>query len=168
MIVDKVWKWTNTVRVGLDARSSHSQRQSTFPDNVCSYCPPCHGVLHYTTLWKFDYFFVFLEIFFPSVSCKMKKRNEKTNTGEGSTVILGWTLETCAENFPCHQRMHVYNLYAKKSGRTWRIGGSQIWSRTGGDSILCRVCWTHTQKCSRSVTTSTSPHPGKTMPSVII
>ena len=29
-----------------------------------------------------DYFFVFLEIFFPSL-CKMKKRNEKTNTGEG-------------------------------------------------------------------------------------
>ncbi len=64
MIVDKVWKLTNTVRVGLDDRSSHAQRQSTFPDNVCSYCPPCHGVLHYTTLRKFDYFFVFLEIFF--------------------------------------------------------------------------------------------------------
>ena len=45
MIVDKVWKLTNTVRVGLDARSSHTQRQSTFPDNVYSYCPPvslCH------------------------------------------------------------------------------------------------------------------------------
>jgi hypothetical protein len=60
MIVDKVWKLTNTVRVGLDARSSHTQRQSTFPDNVYSYCPPCHGVLHYyenlTTFlffWKF-------------------------------------------------------------------------------------------------------------------
>ena len=47
MIVDKVWKLTNAVKVGLDARSSHTQRQSTFPDNVCSYCPPCHGVLHY-------------------------------------------------------------------------------------------------------------------------
>ncbi len=34
-------------------------------------------------------------------------------------------------------------------------------------SILCRVCWTHTQKCSRSMTTSTSLHPGKTMSSVI-
>jgi hypothetical protein len=44
MIVDKVWKLTNTVRVGLDDRSSHTQRQSTFPDNVYSYCPPCHGV----------------------------------------------------------------------------------------------------------------------------
>ncbi len=40
MIVDKVWKLTNTVRVGLDARSSHTQTQSTFPDTVCSYCPP--------------------------------------------------------------------------------------------------------------------------------
>ena len=39
---------------------------------------------------------------------------------------LGWALETCAENFPCHQRMPVSNLYAKTSGRTWRIGGSQI------------------------------------------
>ena len=53
MIVDKVWKLTNTVRVGLDARSSHAQRQSTFPDNVCSYCPPCHGVLHYENLTTF-------------------------------------------------------------------------------------------------------------------
>ncbi len=75
---------------------------------------------------------------------------------------LGWSLETCAENFPCHQRNTVSNMYAKTSGRTWRIGGSQIWTRTGRDSTLCRVCWTHTQKCSRSVTTSTSPHPGKT------
>ena len=39
---------------------------------------------------------------------------------------LGWALETCAENFPCHQRMPASNLYAKTSGRTWRIGGSQI------------------------------------------
>jgi hypothetical protein len=100
----------------------------------------------------------------PSVSCKMKKRNEKTITGEGgngkrsrtvsddaggkflsdtstsvreqcvgesstgakSTVILGWALETCTENVPCDQHMPVSNLYAKTSGRTWRIGGSQI------------------------------------------
>ncbi len=34
--------------------------------------------------------------------------------------------ETCAENLPCHQRMPVSNQYAKTSGRTWRIGGSQI------------------------------------------
>ena len=33
MIVEKVWKLTNTVRDGLDARSSHAQRQSSFPDN---------------------------------------------------------------------------------------------------------------------------------------
>ena len=39
---------------------------------------------------------------------------------------LGWALEMCAENFPCHHRMSVSNLYAKTSGRTWRIGGSQI------------------------------------------
>ena len=54
--VDKVWKLTNTVRVGLDARSSHAQRQSTFPDNVCSYCPPCHGVSHYENLTTFLFF----------------------------------------------------------------------------------------------------------------
>ena len=72
MIVDKVWKLTNTVRVGLDARSSHAQRQSIFPDNVFSYCPPCHGVLHYENLTTF---FVFLEVFFPSLSKRgMKKR----------------------------------------------------------------------------------------------
>jgi hypothetical protein len=134
MIVDKVWKLTNTVRFGLDDRSSHTR------DNPLS------------------------RIMCPSVSCKMKKRNEKTITGEGgngkrsrtvsddaggkslsdtstsareqcvgerstgakSTVILGWVLETCAENFPCHQYMPVSNLYVKTSGRTWRIGGSQI------------------------------------------
>jgi hypothetical protein len=53
------------------------------------------------------------------------------------------TLETCSENFPCHQSMSVSSLYAKTSERIWRIGGSQMWARTGRDSILCRVCWTH-------------------------
>ena len=38
---------------------------------------------------------------------------------------LDWALETCTENFPCHQCMSVSNLYTKTSGRTWRIGGSQ-------------------------------------------
>jgi hypothetical protein len=37
MIVDEIWKLTNVVRVRLAPRSSHSQRQTTFPDNVCSY-----------------------------------------------------------------------------------------------------------------------------------
>jgi hypothetical protein len=37
MIVDKIWKLTNTVKVGLAPRSSHSQRQATFQDNVCSW-----------------------------------------------------------------------------------------------------------------------------------
>ncbi len=57
-------------------------------------------------------------------------------------------LETWAENFPCHQYIPVSNLYAKTSEGTWRIDGSQIWTRTGRDSILCRVCWTHSQKFS--------------------
>jgi hypothetical protein len=45
MTVDKIWKLTNVVRFRLAPRSSHSQRQATFPDNVCSYSPPvtvCH------------------------------------------------------------------------------------------------------------------------------
>ena len=62
MIVDKVWKLTNTSRVGLDARSSHAQRQSTFPDNVCSYCPPCHVVSHYENLTTFLFFWEFFLI----------------------------------------------------------------------------------------------------------
>ena len=40
MIVDKIWKLTNTVRVTLAPRSSQSQRQTTFQDNVCSFPPP--------------------------------------------------------------------------------------------------------------------------------
>ena len=43
MIVDKIWKLTNVVRVGavgLAPRSSYSRRQDAFPDNVCSYSPP--------------------------------------------------------------------------------------------------------------------------------
>ncbi len=56
MIVDKVWKLTNTVRVGLDARSSHAQTQSSFPDTVCSYYTTCHGVLHYENLTTFLFF----------------------------------------------------------------------------------------------------------------
>jgi hypothetical protein len=82
MIVDNVWKLTSTVRVGLDARSSHGKRQSTsttFPDNVCSYCPPCHGVSH---TMKIYYFFVFFKKKFHP-RAKMVKRNDKTNTGEG-------------------------------------------------------------------------------------
>jgi hypothetical protein len=47
IIVDKIGKLTHEVRVGLAPRSSHSQRQATFPDNVCSYSPPvtvCHTI----------------------------------------------------------------------------------------------------------------------------
>jgi hypothetical protein len=45
-----------TVRVGLDPRSSHAQRQSTFPDNVCSYYPPCDVVSHHENLTTFLFF----------------------------------------------------------------------------------------------------------------
>ena len=40
MIVDKIWKLTNSVRVGLTPRSSPTERQVTFSENVCSYFPP--------------------------------------------------------------------------------------------------------------------------------
>ena len=61
MIVDKIWKLTNVVRVGLAPRSSHSQRQATFQDNVCSYSPlvtVCHTM-------KIGLHFVFVEFFLP-------------------------------------------------------------------------------------------------------
>ena len=83
MIVDKVWKLTNTVRVGLDARSSHAQTQSTLPDTVCSHCPPCHGVFHYENLTTF----------LKKISKKiMEKRNEKSNTGEAGKDKRGRTV----------------------------------------------------------------------------
>jgi hypothetical protein len=81
---------------------------------------------------------------------------------------LGWVLETCTDNFPCHQTMSVSNQYSKTSGREWRIGWSKIWMRKGRDSILCRVYWTPSQKWSRFVTTSVVPHPEKTIPSVLV
>ena len=49
MIVDKIWKLTNVVRVRLVPRSSHSYRQATFLDNVCEVSSPplqllCHAL----------------------------------------------------------------------------------------------------------------------------
>ena len=88
MIVDNVWKLTNTVRVGLDARSSHTQRQSTFPDNVCSYGPPCHGVSHYENWTTFLFFSEKNSI----PRTKMVKRNDKRNTGEGGKGKKGRTV----------------------------------------------------------------------------
>ena len=63
MIVDKIWKLTNVVRVVHAPWSSHSLRQATFPDNVCSYLPPV-TVCYYKILsdtgknasyWKKEY-----------------------------------------------------------------------------------------------------------------
>ncbi len=62
MIVDKIWKLTNAVRVGLAHRSSNSQKQVFFPDNVCSYCPPCHGVSHYENLTPFCFPWIFFRM----------------------------------------------------------------------------------------------------------
>ena len=80
MIVDKIWKLTNAVRVGLAPRSSHAQRQATFPDNVCSYSPPV-TVCHYENLTTFCFSSFFFK---PQETARaMGKRAEKTNTGEG-------------------------------------------------------------------------------------
>ena len=92
MIVDNVWKLTNTVRVGLDARSSHAQRHSSFPDNVCSCCPPCHGVSHYENSKKNRLLSCFFYKNNSIPSAKMVKRNDKTNTGEGGKGKRGRTV----------------------------------------------------------------------------
>jgi hypothetical protein len=44
MIVDKVWKITNTVSLRRVPRSSHTQRQTTFPDKCVLMFSPCHVV----------------------------------------------------------------------------------------------------------------------------
>ncbi len=182
MIVDKVWKLTNTVRPGLDwILGPHTQRDSPLSRVMCDpIAPPvtvCYTmkicVFMVCLLTTFCLFFWRKKI--PSVA-KMVKSMEKRirervskEKGEGLSRMIQtgnlWVTRlrpcvdnvTSGENFPCHQHMSVSNLYVRTSGRTWRICGSQIWVRTGRDSILCRVCWTHTQKCSRSVTKSTSP-----------
>ena len=92
MIVDNVWKLTNTVRVGLDARSSHAQRQSSFPDNVCFCCPPCHGVSHYENSKKNRLLSCFFSKTISIPRAKIVKRNDKTNTGEGVKGKKGSTV----------------------------------------------------------------------------
>ena len=77
MIVDIVWKLTNTVRVGLDDRSSHTQRQSTFPDNVCSYCTPCHGHSVTQTIRLLFCFSGLFFLFFPSSIFLFSLQNEE-------------------------------------------------------------------------------------------
>jgi hypothetical protein len=42
-------------------------------------------------------------------------------------------------SFMNYQCMSVSNMYVKTSGRTWRIGGSQIWTRTGRDEKFLRT-----------------------------
>ena len=75
MIVDKVWKLTNTVSVGVDPWSSHTHRQTTFPDECVFLLPPCHVVSY----WKFDYCLFSWNFFFkPRGKC-----DEQTQTGEG-------------------------------------------------------------------------------------
>jgi hypothetical protein len=72
-------------------KTSHSQTQSTFPDNVCSYCPPYHVVSHYENLTTFLFFWKFF--FNPQQSARESrvKSDEKTNTGEGGISKRGRT-----------------------------------------------------------------------------
>ena len=81
MIVDKIWKLTNTVRVGLDPRSSHSQRQTTFLDNLCSYL------------------FVFLECFLIPRNCSPTQyQTHCNNEYVGLRFFSRWDLyQTCTD-----------------------------------------------------------------------
>jgi hypothetical protein len=67
MIVDKVWKLTNTVRVGLDARS--------------------RCVTPSVTLCKFDSFFVFLE-FLEDTHKRTHTHHSPTNTKTNTLEVL--------------------------------------------------------------------------------
>jgi hypothetical protein len=92
MILDNVWKLTNTVRVGLDARYSHTQRQSTFPDNVCSCCPPCHGVSHCEN-WTLFLFFV-LKNCIPRPEHMIRVFNEQWEKRMFRATLSRWELTT--------------------------------------------------------------------------
>ena len=114
MIVDNVWKLTNTVRVGLDARSSHAQRQSTFPDNVCSYCPPCHGHSVTQKIWLLFCFSGIFFLFFPSSIFLFSQNEEEDWPNEyGRLTCVGgfWTppwLTWCG-----------LNKHLRSSGKRW-------------------------------------------------
>ena len=57
-------------------------------DNVCSYCPPCHGVSHCENWTTFLFFLKIYSI----PRAKMVKMNDKTNTGEGGKGKKGRTV----------------------------------------------------------------------------
>ena len=136
MIVEKVWKLTNTVRVGLDPRSSHTQRQTTFPDECVLLLPP----LSRCVALKIWLLFVFLEFFWPpkKLLVQMGKRDEQTNTGEGgkgkrvrttsddgSSVVWDLYRLTCSGSFwtpPwltwCWLNKHLQSSWKRSTNRT--------------------------------------------------
>jgi hypothetical protein len=85
MIVDNVWKLTNTVRVGLDARSSHAQRQSTFPDNVCSYCHTGEGAAIRTSVNIFE-----VSKRDKPQYCVDKVKDKRRNKNNNLEFLIGW------------------------------------------------------------------------------
>ncbi len=110
MILDKVWKLTNTVRVGLDARSSHTQRQSTFPDHVCSYCPPCHVVSHYENLTTFLIFWKFFSI---PISDDVGGKS-LSETYKSVWTICGWEIHRFEINCDTHQCEHIWGVQERQ------------------------------------------------------
>ncbi len=64
----------------------------------------------------------------------MVKSSDKTNTGEGDKGKKGKTVSDDVDfvdkvkdkRRTKNNNLPVSNLYAKTSGRTWRMGGSQI------------------------------------------
>ena len=71
-------------------------------------------------------------------------------------------LRACSENGECLQPMNPSNQHAKASGRTLSLGGSQILARKGRDFISLQRYLTLAPNSCLSVTTNTSPRPGKT------
>jgi hypothetical protein len=75
MIVNKLWKLTNNVRVGLCPRSSHAQRQTTFPDKCVLLFPLCHVVSHCENLTTFCFSGIFFQILKETVEPLMQMSN---------------------------------------------------------------------------------------------
>ena len=74
----------------------------------------------------------------------------------------GLAKETRGASSLCLRPMNPSNQHGKASGRTLSLGGSQIRARKGRDFISLQRYLTLAPNCCLSVTTNTSPHPGKT------
>ena len=152
MIVVMIWKLTFVVRVGLAPRSSHSQRQGTFPDNVCFPCPPL-TVSHSMKIWLR---FVFLRFFFSSpkelgAARAMGKRGGHTNSGEGVKGKTGRTTSHDAGGKTCEWEAGAFwtqpwltwcrlNEHLKSS---WKRSSKRTHTHTHTHYLLTQL-WTDT------------------------